>query len=222
MEDLFGVIVWIAIIIGAIAKMVGKSTSENSSNKKTGSGGIEDISKKIEDFFGNTSPANTPQERKGIQSADQGAQDQGGYQTLRVQDNPANAGQRNRDDEWVPVYENTIDDRPLQQASGMDKGRDFLEKQSLGEKPGHNRKKSGHLELDDEITVRDGIHVRGKKMRSLSRRDNKRDAYGKVNTKSIQLNMENIEREDLVKGIIFKEIFDEPRAKRPYKPFRRV
>ncbi|MFP4660703.1 MAG: hypothetical protein ACLFPF_00780 [Halanaerobiales bacterium] len=217
MEDLFGVIVWIAVIVGAIAKMVGKSKTDNS-HKNNGNEGIEAIGKKIESLFSeDASQGNSTQPVTQTQGTSESRRDS--------LNNSASRDQRqNSDDEWIPAYEQSLgDDRLLQQASGQDKGRDRLEKQSLGDKLGQKREQLGHLELDDEITVRNGVRVKGRSKKRLSKDGNKkREAYDRMKKKGIQLDMESIEKEDLLKGIIFKEIIDEPRAKRPFRPFDRI
>ena len=201
MEDFLGIIIWIVFIGGGIIKYITKLSSEGEGNNKR-----KDIEKKIGDFFSG--------------KTDQGEQRPDEYSRDKAQ-------KQSFDDEWVPVYEETPvnNDRPLNKVSGQSPGLS-LEKAGLDQKLKQKRNNITQTQIDDEINIRNGNIVNTKTNRptaSERKKMNGNDAYRKTNKRvKTYLDEDSFNSDDLIKGVIFKEILDQPRAKRPYRPFERI
>lgn len=197
MEDLFDLLIPLFIIISVIASFFKKDSSDDENGNRG-----KEIEKKIGDFIADTFGA-------------------GGQKDTNS--NPkAEDSQNNSSDEWIPAYEEKTgnDDRPLAKATDITKSKSELEDPDLKERT--KKDNSTYMKLDDEITVRDGEKIYNKKNKKF--RVEKKDAYQQQTGKKSKkiLNGSSFDQDDLVKGVIFKEILDEPRAKKPYKPFGRL
>lgn len=118
------------------------------------------------------------------------------------------------DDNWVPAYE---EKKPLEKKESLIRN-NTLEKTDLARLYKQKTKEENRSNLDDEITIRDGKTVRRGNSpaiinKGLSARDKKDDSL--VNG----LRENDLSGEELIKGVIFKEILDAPRARKPYRPF---
>ncbi len=191
----FGAIIWAIVIISWIARFIGKLSSKGKDNGKR-----KGVEKKIADFFSKIN--------------------QGEKETSQAKAQSMNNSRQSLDDEWVPAYEESPknDDRPLQKATNKDNSRNTLERPTSRDELSKKRQNIDH----DGANRGRNSFVRRTKRNSLPGK-NKKDsdnAYGQDNKRGKSyLNENSFSSDDLIKGVIFKEILDQPRAKRPYKPF---
>ncbi|MFW5972102.1 MAG: hypothetical protein ACOCRL_01320 [Bacillota bacterium] len=192
MDDFIGAIFWVIIIISGIAKFIGKSVSDENKEK------FGEIKKKINEII---SPEQDNESNKTAQADSMSLQKENS----------------DDDDEWIPAYEEKYLDTEKNESRGSSTE---LIKHNLEKKLSEKREKLYNIEVDDEITIRDGVTIDKGEIRingiSESRKKKKRDVYDQQNKKSDLTADLNFSDDDIIKGIIFKEILDEPRSKRPY------
>lgn len=192
----FGAIIWVIVIILWIAGFIGKFSFKGKDNNKR-----KVLEKKIADYFSGNN--------------------QGEQETSQANEQSMNNSRQSLDDEWVPAYEESPEngDRPLQKATNKDNSRNTVERPTSRDELSKKRQNLGH----DGIAIRDRSSVVRKTKKYSSPVNNKKDsddAYRQDNKRSKSyLDLDSFSSNDLIKGVIFKEILDQPRAKRPYKPF---
>ncbi len=196
MGEYIAVIIWGVVIFSWVARFIGKLSSKGKDNGKR-----KGVEKKIADFFSDNTQAE--------------------QETTQAKEQSMNNSRQSLDDEWVPAYEESPknDDRPLQKATNKDNSRNTLERPTSRDELSKKRQNIDH----DEVTNRGRNSFVRRTKRNSSPVKNKKDidnAYRQDNKRGKSyLNENSFSSDDLIKGVIFKEILDQPRAKRPYKPF---
>jgi len=201
MEDFIGVIIWGIVIISWVARFIGKLSSKGKDNHKR-----KGLEKKIADFFSDNNQAR--------------------QETTQSKGQSVKKTSQSLDDKWVPAYEESPgnDDRPLRQVANMDNSNNKIERPETRNKLNEKGQSSNSVEhkLGDESSIHSGssIYTKNRKNSSDNNQKDRDDAYrqDKKRSKSY-LDVNSFSSDDLIKGVIFKEILDQPRAKRPYKPF---
>ncbi len=200
MDDFIGVIIWGVVIISWVARFIGKLSKNKDNEKRKG------VEKKITDFFSSNTHA--------------------GQKTAEARGQSNSKSNQSVGENWVPAYEESpvSDDRPLQQVDNMDDSKNKIEVSETRNEDNKKGRDSNSVEhkLGDESSIHSGssIYTKNRKNSSDNNQKDRDDAYrqDKKRSKSY-LDVNSFSSDDLIKGVIFKEILDEPRAKRPYKPF---